>query len=103
MKSESAEAYLIDEVVRVLPELLSWMRRMSTPAFKVWRPRIIVRLSMKENVLPTSVSSEVPLTPSNGPGLTSRGDVPKLKLWKLARLNPNFHSLIVLGEKLCCN
>ena len=32
---------------------------MLAPNFNVWRPRTSVRLSIQENVVPTSVSSEV--------------------------------------------
>ncbi len=70
----------MDDVVSVLPELFRRMRRISAPNFKVWRPRTTVRLSIQENEVPTSVSSEVSLTPSNVPGLTATGEVPYPKL-----------------------
>ncbi len=67
---------MIDCVVMVLPELSSMTRRISMPALKVWRPTILVTLSMKESVVPTSVSSELLLSPSKLNGLVATGAVP---------------------------
>ena len=36
-------AYVTEEVVSVLPELFSRMRRTSTPNFRLWRPRVRLR------------------------------------------------------------
>jgi hypothetical protein len=45
MKS-SLVAYVIEDVVSVLPELFSRIRRISTPNFRLCRPRTSDRLSI---------------------------------------------------------